>query len=61
MTAAEWTTNPHALAMLDALLEGGSHAMPLRRFACACGRRMGDFLPRERLSGKVDFSPVGAA
>jgi hypothetical protein len=46
MTAAEWATSAHALAMLDAL-DGGSHAAPLRRFACACCRRMWDLLPGE--------------
>ena len=46
MTAAEWVANPHALAMIDAL-EGGPHDRPLRRFACACCRRMWGLLPRE--------------
>jgi hypothetical protein len=46
MTAAEWATSPHALAMLDAL-EGSAHAVPLRRFACACCRRLWELLPAE--------------
>src|SRR4051812_6846418 len=46
MTAVEWATSSHALAMLDAL-DSGHPATPLRLFACACCRRMWDLLPSE--------------
>jgi hypothetical protein len=46
MTASEWATSTHALAMLDAL-DGSPHAAPLRRFACACCRRLWELLPAE--------------
>ena len=46
MTASEWATSTHALAMLDAL-DGSPYAVPLRRFACACCRRLWDVLPTE--------------
>ncbi len=48
MTASEWATSTHALAMLDAL-DGSPHAAPLRRFACACCRRLWELLPAESL------------